>query len=152
MADHVPTPTAAAFLAVDHKLLIGGERVVPARSDPIAVFNHASDKQIAEVAGGGADRYFIAPTVYGNADPTMKIVSEEIFGPVLAMQSFAATDLDELAALENTTQYGLAASLWTKNVGSGGREDVREGVEAYTEFKSVAIVNERPGDWLSLKG
>ena len=140
-------------------------------------------------AGGArfGDRgYFVSPTVYGNADPSMKIVSEEIFGPVLAAQSFATTDLDEIAALANATQYGLAASVWTENVRTAhrlipliksgqvwvnghhvggadlpvggyrqsgwGRENGRDGVEAYTEIKSVAFAHERPGDWLALKG
>lgn len=140
-------------------------------------------------AGGnrrGDVGYFVEPTVFGNADPSMSIIAEEIFGPVLGVMSFATTDLDEIAALANATTYGLAASVWTQNITTAhrlvglirsgqvwvnghhvggadlpvggykqsgwGRENGHEGIEAYTETKSVAIALKPPGDWLALKG
>ncbi len=71
------------------------------------------------VAGGNAARvngkgYFIEATVFDDAKPGMKIVDEEIFGPVLAVMSF--DNEEEGIALANRSRYGLAAGIWTKDV------------------------------------
>ena len=69
------------------------------------------------VTGGGrfGDRgYFVEPTVLTNTTPDMKIVREEIFGPVVVAAPFS--DLDEIAAAANDTEYGLGAGIWTKDI------------------------------------
>jgi len=69
------------------------------------------------LAGGGrfGDRgFFIEPTVLINANGNMKVVKEEIFGPVVVAQPFS--DLDEIAAKANDTVYGLGAGIWTKDI------------------------------------
>lgn len=63
---------------------------------------------------GPEEGYFIAPTLFDNADNTMKIAREEIFGPVLS--TIAVKDLDEAIAVGNDTIYGLAAAVWTKDI------------------------------------
>jgi len=69
------------------------------------------------VAGGHAldtEGFFVEPTVFTNINPEMSIVREEIFGPVVVAAAF--DDLDEIAAVANRTSYGLAASIWTKDI------------------------------------
>jgi phenylacetaldehyde dehydrogenase len=69
------------------------------------------------VVGGSkaGDRgYFVKPTVLVNANENMKVVREEIFGPVVTVMPF--TDTAELVPRANNTEYGLAAGIWTKDI------------------------------------
>jgi len=64
-----------------------------------------------EGAGGG---YFLNPTIFDRVSPEATIAREEIFGPVLAVSTFA--DVDEAVAIANRSVYGLAAAVWTQDV------------------------------------
>ena len=69
------------------------------------------------ITGGkriGNHGYFVEPTILVNANRDMKVVREEIFGPVVAAMSF--TDPEEIVAMANDSIYGLSASIWTKDV------------------------------------
>lgn len=80
------------------KLLTGGER-------------------LTDVAH--ANGQFVAPTVFDHVDPAAAIFQQEIFGPVLTVTRFRSED--EAVALANDSIYGLANSVWTKNIDTAHR-------------------------------
>jgi aldehyde dehydrogenase (NAD+) len=63
--------------------------------------------------------WFVPPTIYVDVQPEMRVVQEEIFGPVLVVQTFK--DEAEAVQLANNTPYGLAAGIWTQNLGRAHR-------------------------------
>jgi len=79
----------------------------------------------AEIVTGGARAgdvgYFVKPTVISRTRPDMSVIREEIFGPVACAMPFDDEDLDRLAKDANDTEYGLAASIWTNNLGAAHR-------------------------------
>ena len=62
----------------------------------------------------GDKGYFVKPTVLVNTNEKMKVVREEIFGPVVTVMPFS--DVDDLVAKANNTQFGLAAAVWTRDI------------------------------------
>ena len=63
---------------------------------------------------GGLGGYFYEPTVLVDVDNDMRVVREEIFGPVAAIMPFDSEE--EVVRLANDTEYGLAAGVWTSNL------------------------------------
>ncbi len=62
---------------------------------------------------------FVEPTIYVDVEPQMRIAREEVFGPVLSVMGFE--DEAQAIAMANDTIYGLAAGVWTSNIGRAMR-------------------------------
>jgi len=73
------------------------------------------------LGGGPADRpecgdgWFVEPTVFADVDPEMRIAKEEVFGPILSITPFE--DDEDAIRIANSSVYGLAAGVWTLDMG-----------------------------------
>jgi gamma-glutamyl-gamma-aminobutyraldehyde dehydrogenase len=96
-----------------------GAMVDRRHADVVMGFVEAGRRSARLVCGGervtlnGSDA-FIQPTIFVDPAPDARIVTEEIFGPVLTVQTFRTED--EAVAMANASVYGLAASVWTRDL------------------------------------
>ena len=96
-----------------------GAVVSKRQQETVLAYIEAGKKEAKLVAGGNAAKvngkgYYVEATVFDDARPGMRIVDEEIFGPVLSVMTFDG--VEEGVRLANQTIYGLAAGIWTKDL------------------------------------
>ena len=97
-----------------------GPLISQSHRERVASYVEIGREEGADVVTGGKtvgnQGHFMAPTVLARTSPDMRVVREEIFGPVVCVQAFDDDDLDKIAKIANDTEYGLAASVWTQNL------------------------------------
>lgn len=109
-----------------------GPQVSQLQYDRIMDYIKIGKEEGAKVETGGERHgdvgYFIQPTIFSNVSPDMKIMQEEIFGPVCSIAKFK--DIDDALEISNNTVYGLAAAVHTKNLNTAIK--VADGLKAGT--------------------
>ena len=94
-----------------------GPLVSKEQQERVLSYIESGQKEGATVVAGGdspsSEGYFVRPTVLATTRSDIRVVREEIFGPVVVAQRF--DDLDEIAKAANDTTYGLSASVWSND-------------------------------------
>ncbi|HVL52840.1 MAG TPA: aldehyde dehydrogenase, partial [Vitreimonas sp.] len=131
LVDRLPAWKVGDPMKADTKL---GPMIERPHLDKVLGYIESGRSEGARVVAGGepilteTGGYFVAPTIFDDVRSSMSIAREEIFGPVLSTMAFDTED--EGVRLANETNYGLAASVYTKNLDAAFRvaRAIRAGV------------------------
>lgn len=94
--------------------------------------------------------YFFQPTVFAGVTDQMTIARDEIFGPVLSILSYDDDDeLNAIIARANDTEYGLGASVWTKNLKTAHR--LANGIQSGTVWVNMPPATDMAAPWGGFK-
>jgi len=122
IADRARTLKVGAGLAPGTEM---GPLVSQEQLDRVLGYIGSGAGEGATVAVGGeridGEGYFVQPTVLTGTASGMKVVEEEIFGPVLCAMRFGDGEIDAIAAQANATEYGLSSAIWTRDISNALR-------------------------------
>jgi succinate-semialdehyde dehydrogenase / glutarate-semialdehyde dehydrogenase len=140
----------SAFVSAMSSLNVGDPMIPATDVGPLATESglHGVAEQVDDARAQGADvlcggratdgpGFFYEPTVLANLTPSMRVFSEEVFGPVAML--YRAGDNEEALRIANDSPFGLGASVWTEDAGE--RTQFVEGLETGMIFFNAMVAS-----------